>query len=217
MTHCASNPSPEPDRCHPAEHGELFIKTVETLSDSSLMQQIAESRDFYRIGKTGLLFDDVFGEPIAPPEKTPYCVRPFRSDIPPHVAEAIRSLHPDLKRSIKSAIRAIAVDPECGDPLLRDLDGLRKFPVRRFRIIYAIERGARNVPSWQSAIANLSTKNSPPGFAITRKTRTRSARYDPRSGTTASLIRTQQIRDRQHPDDRAVLSNRQMPDAAFLH
>ena len=45
-------------------------------------------------------------------------MRPFRADIPPHVAEAIKSLHPDLKRSIKSAIRAIAVDPECGDAQL---------------------------------------------------------------------------------------------------
>ena len=72
-------------------------------------------------------------------------MRPFRADIPPHVAEAIRSLHPDLKRSIKSAIRAIAVDPECGDPLLRDLGGLRKFRVRRFRIVYAIARGTRTV------------------------------------------------------------------------
>lgn len=72
-------------------------------------------------------------------------MRPFRANIPPHVAEAIRSLHPDLKRSIKSAIRAITVDPECGEPLLRDLDGLRKFRVRRFRIVYAIDRGARAV------------------------------------------------------------------------
>lgn len=72
-------------------------------------------------------------------------MRSFRADIPPHAAEAIRSLHPDLKRSIKSAIRAIVVDPEYGDPLLRDLDGLRKFRVRRFWIVYAIERGARTV------------------------------------------------------------------------
>jgi mRNA interferase RelE/StbE len=72
-------------------------------------------------------------------------VTPFRADIPLHIAEAIRSLHPDLKRSIKFAIRTIAADPEYGEPLLRDLDGLRKFRVRRFRIIYAIDRVARTV------------------------------------------------------------------------
>lgn len=67
-------------------------------------------------------------------------MKPFRPDIPPHVAEVIRSLHPDLKRSVKAAVRAIAADPGSGEPLLRDLDGLWKFRVRRFRIVYAIDR-----------------------------------------------------------------------------
>ena len=67
----------------------------------------------------------------------------FRPDIPPHVAEVIRSLHPDLKGSVKAAVRAIAADPECGVPLLRELDGLRKYRVRRFRIVYAVDRKAR--------------------------------------------------------------------------
>jgi mRNA interferase RelE/StbE len=70
-------------------------------------------------------------------------VNPFRPDIPPHVAEVIRALHPDLKRSIKAAIRGIATDPECGEPLMRELDGLWKYRVRRFRIVYAIDRKSR--------------------------------------------------------------------------
>ena len=69
----------------------------------------------------------------------------FQPAIPSHVAEVIRSLHPDLKRSIKVAICAIASDPECGEPLLRDLDGLWKFRVRRFRIVYAIDRKTRTI------------------------------------------------------------------------
>ncbi len=69
----------------------------------------------------------------------------FRPDIPPHVAEVIRSLHPDLKRSIKSAVRAIAADPECGDLLQRELDGLRKYRVRRFRIVYAVDQRMRAI------------------------------------------------------------------------
>lgn len=68
---------------------------------------------------------------------------PFRPDIPPHVTEVIRSLHPDLKRSVKAAVRGIATDPECGEPLLRELDGLWKYRVRRFRIVYAIDRKKR--------------------------------------------------------------------------
>lgn len=69
----------------------------------------------------------------------------FRPDIPPHVAEVIRSLQPDLKRSIKAAVRGIATDPECGEPLLRELDGLWKYRVRRFRIVYAIDHKKRMI------------------------------------------------------------------------
>ena len=70
-------------------------------------------------------------------------MNPFRPDIPAHVAEVIRSLHPDLKRSIKAAVRAIATDPECGESLLRELNGLWKYRVRRFRIVYAVDRKTR--------------------------------------------------------------------------
>ena len=90
-------------------------------------------------------------------------MNPFRPDIPPHVAEVIRSLHPDLKRSIKAAVRGIATDPECGEPLMRELDGLWKYRVRRFRIVYAIDRKARAirliaVGHRQSIYENLTAK-----------------------------------------------------------
>lgn len=67
----------------------------------------------------------------------------FRPDIPPHIAAVIRVLHPDLMQLIKSAIRAITANPECGEPLKRELDGLRKYRVRRFRIVYAVDRKIR--------------------------------------------------------------------------
>lgn len=69
----------------------------------------------------------------------------FRPVIPPHVADVIRLLHPDLKRTIRSAIRAIAADPECGAPLLRELKGLWKYRVRRYCIVYAIDRHSRTI------------------------------------------------------------------------
>ncbi len=40
-------------------------ETLDVLSDPDLMNQIAESRAFYKSGKKGLSFEDVFGEPIA--------------------------------------------------------------------------------------------------------------------------------------------------------
>ncbi len=67
----------------------------------------------------------------------------FRPDIPPHVSEVIRHLPPDLKRSVKQALRALSLDPFSGEPLLRELEGLRKYRVRRFRIVYALDRGRR--------------------------------------------------------------------------
>ena len=67
----------------------------------------------------------------------------YRPDIPPHVAEIIRHLPPDLKRSVKQAVRALSADPSMGVPLRRELSGLLKFKVRRFRIIYELDRKAR--------------------------------------------------------------------------
>lgn len=67
----------------------------------------------------------------------------LRADIPSHVADVIRSLHLDLKPPIKSAVRAIAANPECGEPLKRELDGLRKYRVRRFRIVYGVDQKRR--------------------------------------------------------------------------
>jgi len=64
----------------------------------------------------------------------------FQPDIPPHIAEVIRHLPPDLKRSIKAAIRTLSQVPDSGTPLVRELDGFWKYRVRRFRIVYAVDR-----------------------------------------------------------------------------
>ena len=67
----------------------------------------------------------------------------YRPDIPTHVAEIIRHLPPDVKRSIKQALRALSAHPFTGAPLVRELSGLWTFKVRRFRIIYDVDRRAR--------------------------------------------------------------------------
>lgn len=69
----------------------------------------------------------------------------FRPDIPPHVANVIRHLPPDLKRSVKQALRSLSRDPLSDEPLLRDLEGLRKYRVRRFRIVYSVEHKRRMI------------------------------------------------------------------------
>ncbi len=44
-------------------------ETLDVLSDPGLMNQIAESRAFYKTKRHGLSFEDVFGEPLTPAKK----------------------------------------------------------------------------------------------------------------------------------------------------
>jgi len=60
----------------------------------------------------------------------------FRVDVPPHVAEVIRCLPPEVKRGVKEALRLLAQDPGAGVPLTRELEGYWRYRVRRFRIVY---------------------------------------------------------------------------------
>ena len=53
--------------------------------------------------------------------------------------EIIRHLPPDIRRSLKAAIRALSNNSELGDPLIKELHGFWKYRVKRFRIVYAIE------------------------------------------------------------------------------
>jgi mRNA interferase RelE/StbE len=67
----------------------------------------------------------------------------YRPDIPRHVTEIIRDLPPELKQRIKRAIRSLNAEPSAGEPLIAELSGLWSFKVRRFRIIYELNRKAR--------------------------------------------------------------------------
>ncbi len=69
----------------------------------------------------------------------------YSIEIPPHVADQIRLLPPDIKKSVKTALREIAVNPQLGDPLLRELQGLNKYRVRRYRIVYQVDRSSRKI------------------------------------------------------------------------
>jgi len=44
-------------------------ETLDVLSDPVLMKQVGRSRAFYKAGKKGLSFEDVFGEPLIPAKK----------------------------------------------------------------------------------------------------------------------------------------------------
>ncbi|MEX2240904.1 MAG: type II toxin-antitoxin system Phd/YefM family antitoxin [Burkholderiales bacterium] len=48
---------------------ERLKESLDVLSDPGLMRQIEQSRAFYAAGRRGLIFEDVFGEPLLPPRK----------------------------------------------------------------------------------------------------------------------------------------------------
>src|SRR5262245_25241750 len=56
--------------------------------------------------------------------------------VPPAVAALISGLHPQIKRKLRGALRAILADPACGKALKAELAGLRSLRVGRFRVIY---------------------------------------------------------------------------------
>ena len=63
--------------------------------------------------------------------------------VPDEVAELVRRSHPQLKATVKAALKDILEDPACGKALKDELEGLRSYRVKRFRIIYRI--GGRRV------------------------------------------------------------------------
>ena len=65
--------------------------------------------------------------------------------VPDEVAELVRRLHPQLKAGIKTALRDILDHPACGKALKDELDGLRSYRFKRFRIIYRIAPGGIDI------------------------------------------------------------------------
>jgi mRNA interferase RelE/StbE len=57
-----------------------------------------------------------------------------------HAASVLRTLHPHIKKKLKTAFQTIIDDPYAGKALVDELSGLRSYRVSRFRIIYRIMR-----------------------------------------------------------------------------
>ncbi len=69
----------------------------------------------------------------------------WRLEVPPHVAEVVRHLPPDVKLAVKAALRGLVLQPEMGERLQGNLAGLRKYRVRRYRTVYGLDRRSRTV------------------------------------------------------------------------
>jgi antitoxin YefM len=102
---------------------ERLKDTLDVLSDPILMKQIAQSKNFYAGGAKTVLRSG-FRRIARCGETSEEIVAIDRPDIPPHVAEVVRHLPPDVKRSVKQALRSLSSDPFAGAPLMRDLSGL---------------------------------------------------------------------------------------------
>ena len=66
-----------------------------------------------------------------------------RLRIPIEVAVLLRGLHPGIKRKVRAALEELLDNPDAGKELREELNGLRSYPVGRWRIIY--RSASRNV------------------------------------------------------------------------
>jgi mRNA interferase RelE/StbE len=69
----------------------------------------------------------------------------YRAAVRAPAAEVIRRLPPGIKRAVRSAIGEGLANPASGEPLHGELDGFWKYRVRRFRVIYQVDREKRLV------------------------------------------------------------------------
>jgi mRNA interferase RelE/StbE len=53
-------------------------------------------------------------------------------------ASVLRTLHPHIKKKLKTAFQLITDDPYAGKALVDELSGLRSYRISRFRIIYRL-------------------------------------------------------------------------------
>jgi mRNA interferase RelE/StbE len=67
----------------------------------------------------------------------------YRAQLGSEVSAVIRHFPPEVKRALKAAIRALTRNPEIGEPLHGELEGRLKYRVRRYRIVYQLNRAAR--------------------------------------------------------------------------
>jgi mRNA interferase RelE/StbE len=63
-----------------------------------------------------------------------------RLRMPEETAAVIRNMHPEIKKKIKTGLKAILEAPDSGKLLRDELAGLRSYRVSRFRIIYRVTK-----------------------------------------------------------------------------
>ena len=62
----------------------------------------------------------------------------YKLVVPGDIQELIKTMHPSLKKKVKSSLKMILSDPHLGKALMDELAGLRSLRVSSFRIVYRI-------------------------------------------------------------------------------
>ena len=65
--------------------------------------------------------------------------------LPGEVQQLVRSLHPEQKRRVRTALDRLLSEPDAGKELKGDLGGWRSLRVGRFRIVYRATRATIDV------------------------------------------------------------------------
>jgi len=71
--------------------------------------------------------------------------RQFLLRVPDEVASVLRKLHPTIKSHIRSGLKRILEHPPVGKALKDELQGLRSYRVKRYRIVYRIRPKKRHI------------------------------------------------------------------------
>ncbi|MFH1152697.1 MAG: type II toxin-antitoxin system RelE/ParE family toxin [Pseudomonadota bacterium] len=69
----------------------------------------------------------------------------FRVKLTPAAAERFSSLHPDIRKQLKPALKELYHTPCLGKGLHHELMGFRTLKVKRYRIVYKIDDIGRTV------------------------------------------------------------------------
>ena len=72
-------------------------------------------------------------------------VRNRRVLLLPKTADVMRQLPPEPKRKVRAALAELLRDPDLGEPLERELTGMRRIRVGRLRIVYRVSAVALEI------------------------------------------------------------------------
>jgi len=69
----------------------------------------------------------------------------YKLRVPDEVASNLRRLHPEIKSYIRSGLKNILDNPGIGKALKEELQGLRSYRVKRYRIVYRINQEQHDI------------------------------------------------------------------------